>query len=111
MKPGMDQTQGDVDELAGSLDELAPGDKVRLTWGSSRSTGSISVEGAVRHHPKAAVKVTTDERKSDIVVKRRGPYELSVVAESGPRAETLGWLVDVERYTTEIDRSNQGDQR
>jgi len=96
MKPGMDQTPEDVDELEEKLESLDPETDVRVSWGTSRSTSPVTIEGTTLEHDSALAYVRTDERKSDFGFRRRGPYEISVTAVSGNRNESTGWLVDVE---------------
>jgi hypothetical protein len=95
----MDQDPEDIDELEEQLEAVDPGHEISLSWASQRSTGAVTVEGTVQEHDSGLLYMTTDERKSDIGVRRRGQYEIGVNAISGNRNESIGWLVDVEVLT------------
>lgn len=98
MKPGMDQTVEDVDELAMQLDELSRGQTVELTWTSTRSGSRISAVATVMDNEDESGRIITHttERKSNIRTRRRGDREITVVGVTDRRAESMGWLLEVE---------------
>jgi len=98
MKPGMDQTVEDVDGLAEQLDELSPGQFVELTWTSKRSGNKMSATGRVVDNERESGRVIihTTERTGNIRTRRGDSREITVVSFSDRRAESMGWLLDVE---------------
>ena len=90
------QTVAEIDALEEQLDEIETGDRVRLTWTSSRSKNERSAEGTAAEHPVHGICVQTDDLKGDIIAHRNGKWEITVRSETSRQGQSLGWLVDLE---------------